>query len=170
MCSETRRRVSVKVMKLLHLQLLSFCLLGCSLLGLTSCHEEKRRPSRYLIPDGYVGWVRIDYKVKEAPALPIEEGFYLIKFPPDGHLRTSTPNEYGWATDEYYYYSDSDRKPLKATGWGGGGMIWGGFTGSLQGADGTYEGVFVGTEEQFKSLGVNSKDENGRPKVGPIPH
>lgn len=51
------------------------------LLGLTSCHEEKRRPSRYLIPDGYVGWVRIDYKIKEAPALPIEDGFYLKKLP-----------------------------------------------------------------------------------------
>ena len=155
-------------MKLPHVQVLSFCLLGASLLGLTSCHQERRRPNRYLIPDGYVGWVRIDYKVKEAIALPIEDGFYLIKFPSDGHLLTSTPSEYGWAADEYYYFSDADRKPLNATGWGGGGMIWGGFSGSVQGADETYEAVFVGTEEQFKSLGVNSKDENGRPRVGPI--
>lgn len=161
----------MRTRKLLYIQqFLSVCLVVYSFLMLTACQEEKRRPSRYLIPDGYVGWVRIDYKVEEAPALLVEDGFYLMKFPPDGHLRTSSPNDYGWATDEYFYYLGSDRKPLKATGWGGGGMIWGGFTGSLQGADETYEGLFVGTEEQFKSLGVNIKDENGRPKIGPIPH
>jgi hypothetical protein len=49
-------------------------------------------------------------------------------------------------------------------------MFWGGFTGSLQVAGEENEGLFVCTEEQFKSLGVNSKDENGRPKIGPIPH
>ena len=140
------------------------------MLGLTSCQEERRRPTRYLIPDGYVGWVRIDYKVKEAPALPVEDGFYVVKFPSDGHLRTSSQIEYGWAQDEYYYVSGSDRKLLKLTGWGKGGMIWGGFNGSQQGIDETYEGVFIGTEEQFKSLGVNSKNENGRPKVGPVPN
>lgn len=168
MCSETWGQLSVRRMKLLHIQLLSVCLMGCSLLGLPACQEEKRKPSRYLIPDGYVGWVRIDFKSKDAPALTTEDGFYLIKFPPSGHLRTSSANEYGWASDEYYYYAGEARKPLKATGWGKGGMIWGGFTGSLQGADETHEGFFVGTEEQFNKLGLTNKDENGHPKVGPI--
>ena len=47
-------------------------------------------------------------------------------------------------------------------------MIWGGFTGSVQGSDETHKGFFVGTEEQLKPLGLNSKDEVGRPKVDPI--
>lgn len=151
---------------LLHLQLVTVCLVSCSLFALTACLEQKRRPDRYLIPNGYVGWVRINFKVKNAPALPTKDGVYLIEINPDGRLQTSSSNEYGWAQDEYYYYSESGQKPLKASGWDGGGMIWGAFTGSLQGDDETYESFFVGTEEQFRKLGLTNKDENGNPRVG----
>src|SRR5437868_295413 len=71
-----------------------------------ACQEKQRRPSRYLILKGYVGWVRIDFKVKDAPPVPTEDEHYLFKFPPSGHLRTSSDMEYGWASgDDFYYYS-----------------------------------------------------------------
>jgi hypothetical protein len=122
-----------------------------------------------LIPNGYVGWVRIDFKIKHSSALPVEDGYYLVKLPTQGHIQTSSDIEYGWATDEYYYYSNGKREVLASTGWGEGGMIWGQFNGSRQGPDEPpYQYFFVGTEEQFKEFGVTLKGENGRPLVGPV--
>lgn len=153
-------------MKRVFILALFICAVTCFFL--TACLEEKRRPSRYLFPDGYVGWVRIDYNVKDAPALPTEDGFYLLKFPPNGHLQTSTPLEFGSATDEYFYYSSAGRKPIESTGWGQGGLIWGGHTGRINDNPERHEGMFIGTEEQFKTFGANHKDEHLRPKIGPI--
>jgi uncharacterized protein DUF6843 len=130
---------------------------GVAALGL-GC-EQQRRPSRYLIPDGYVGLVSIEYRVKGAPPLPIEDGFYLVKLPPGGLLKTSSAIEYGVAKDEYYYYSGATRRPLKQTGWSEGGMIWDGhISGPPQSNDPAFarvpwdaaKGFFVGTEVQLK--------------------
>jgi hypothetical protein len=141
--------------------------------GSTACQEQQRRSSRYLISEGYVGWVRINFNVKDAPALSIEDGYYLFKFSSDGKLNTSSNMEYGWGNDEYYYYSGNTRKELKVTVWGGGGMIWGASNGAAQSAQGTdeppYQLFFVGTEEQYKKYGVNVKrDDVERPQAGPI--
>jgi hypothetical protein len=129
--------------------------------------EQQRRPSRYLIPDGYVGWATIEFKVSGTPALPIEDGFYLVKFPPSGLLKTSSAIEYGVAKDEYYYYSGTKRRPLKETGWSEGGMIWAGhISGPPRSNDPAFakvpwdaaEGFFVGTEVQLKeSLFLSSQ-------------
>lgn len=149
------------------LQLLLPFLIGITVLS--GCQANTRQASRYLIPDGYVGWVRIDYKAENASVLPTENGFYLVTLPPDGHLRTSSPIEYGSATDEYFYYSGPNRRLLKATGWGEGRMIWGQFNGSLQGSDEPpYQYFFVGSEEQFKGLGLTRKKDDSKPSVGPI--
>src|ERR1041385_8868642 len=82
-------------------------------LGTAACQERQRRPNRYLIPDGYVGWVRINYRIKEAPILPIEDGYYLFKFPESGIINTSSEGEEGFAPDEYYYYSEQARREPK---------------------------------------------------------
>ena len=124
-----------------------------------------RRPSKYLVPDGFVGWVRIDFRVSDAPPTPIDSGFYVFEIPDDGWVRTSSDIEYGVATDEYYYVSPQGLRPLRMTGWGEGGTIWGQFNGksesfSKSGGDGpatspstaTYELFFVGTEDDFHRL------------------
>lgn len=120
---------------------------------------QNRRPDRYLIPEGYVGEVSVQYGVKGAPPLPIEDGFHLIKFPSSGILKTSNGIEYGWGKDEYYYYRGAKRRPLRGTGWGEGGMIWAGHVSSPpQSNDPKFVGVpwtaawsfFVGTEVQLK--------------------
>ncbi len=147
-----------------------------SIASLASGCGKQRRPSRHLIPDGYVGWVKVYYNVKDAPALPIEDGYFLLKFPASGILKTSSAPEYGEASDEYYYYSDDTRRPLKTSFYGEGGMIWGGYDGSFGTASmgentkdiseerkTRYGGFFVGTEEVYTEHGLRNKD-----KVGPI--
>jgi len=34
---------------------------------------HRRRPERFLIPAGYSGWVRVDFRQKNAPPLPMED-------------------------------------------------------------------------------------------------
>jgi hypothetical protein len=156
-------------MKILRLITLRFVLVLCVASTSAACQEQRRRPSRYLIPEGYVGWVRIDFNIKDAPSLPIEDGQYLFKFPSSGRIQTSSDIEYGGANDDYYYYSGDTRRLLKSTGWGKGGMIWAGFNGKAQDEKEVYEYFFVGTEEELKEFGWEEKDEAGiHPKVGPI--
>ena len=85
-----------------------------------------RHPTRFLIPDSYIGWVEVDYGETNAPSLQMDGKTYVCRIPANGILDTSTPLEEGWAKDEYFYYSpDGSTRALKDTGWGQGGMIWG---------------------------------------------
>jgi hypothetical protein len=134
--------------------------------------ERRRRPSRYLIPEGYVGWVKVNFRVNGASALPIEDNHYLFKFPPSGVLQTSSDIEYGVASDDdSFYYCGDIRRKLDLTTWDGGGLIWGGYNGwsgnKFAERTDVHQGFFVGTEELFKTLGAD-KDENYHPKDGPL--
>ena len=157
------------------LSALALCL--CLIPILPACQYKDRRPSRFLIPDGYVGWVKVYFKVKDAAPLPIEDGYYLFKFPKSGSFNTSSEMEVGWAQDEYFYYSGDVRRKLANTGWDGGGMIWAGYSGqsgtAAPGLDPAndmasenrsfYQGLFVGTEADYKDYGRYVSEE-----VGPI--
>ncbi len=126
-------------------------------MGLGAGHG--RRPSsRYLIPDGYVGWVRVEYNVGGAPPLPMEGGRFIFRFLPSAFLQTSSPEHFGWAKDEFFYYRDGSLRPLPQTGRGGGGMIWGHINGEAHTVSGKhqYEEFFVGSEQQFQQA-VNLK-------------
>ncbi len=142
----------------------SIALSGC--LCWSAFHNRNtRRPDRYLIPQGYVGWVIIEYKVKKAPPLLIEDGHNLYKIPRDGRFLTASPLEDGIASDDYFYVTPKGRQVIESTGWGEGGLIWGGSTGdgsiSVGDAKGTKEiqtpptlTFFVGTEKQFQNAGA----------------
>jgi hypothetical protein len=119
-------------------------------LGLGARHDSKRS-SRFLIPDGYTGWVRVEFEVQDAPALPMEGGEYVLRIPGDGVLRTSSPEQYGWAHDHYYYYSSRDTRSLPDSG--AAQLIWGKINGEAVDTKGKrkYEEFFVGTKEQFKN-------------------
>lgn len=139
-----------------HLWSLDFSILLMLFLVMSSClqNEPRRRPVKYLIPEGYVGWVKIDFGSPNAPVLPLEQDHFVARIPPSGQLQTSSDIKYGWAKDEYYYYRDDTREQLKQTGWGGGGMIGEGFNGT--GLDGdnnvkqTFLQFFVGTGDEYK--------------------
>ena len=112
--------------------------------------KSTHRSSRFLIPEGFTGWVRIEFEVKGAPTAPIEDGEYVFKIPGDGKLLTSSAEQYGWADDHYYYYSDQNVRPIADSGPTA--MIWGKINGEAYGASGKrkYEEFFVGSNQQFK--------------------
>ncbi|QDH20382.1 DUF6843 domain-containing protein [Saccharibacillus brassicae] len=74
------------------------------LLVLTVGCSERRPASVYLIPEGYEGWVLIDFDQAGAPEIPLEDGKGIFKIGSDGTLDTSTPEPArGKAEDEYYW-------------------------------------------------------------------
>lgn len=125
---------------------------GLALWVTVGARHAVRRPSRFLIPDGYVGWVKVEFEVSGAPPLPLEGGEYQFRVPASGVLRTSSMEEFGWAKDHYLYYSDRETRPLPDSGTEGDRLIWGNINGEGSGVQGKkkYEEFFVGTERQFK--------------------
>lgn len=77
-------------------------------LGLAGCEDDGRRPAKIYIPDGYVGWVRIEYGVAGAPALETDTfgPWEYQRFPPSGLLQTSSILRDGAASSEVYYYQE----------------------------------------------------------------
>ncbi|MEX2460398.1 MAG: hypothetical protein WD469_03730 [Paenibacillaceae bacterium] len=75
--------------------------------------ENKRTPNIYLIPMGYVGWVKIEFGQRSFPTIEKRNGHYVFEFPLSGKLKISNEDpEYGWAEDEYFYI-DSQGKKVK---------------------------------------------------------
>src|ERR1044071_3448283 len=84
-----------------------FCSLRCGM----------RRGEIILIPDSYIGWVRVYYDVPGEVGLPREGGKNLLRIDRDGLLRTSTPLYKGYGVDEYYYVtSTGERHRLREEG------------------------------------------------------
>jgi len=141
-----------------------------TLMGSTGCQAKERRPNRYLLPDGYVGWVRVNYRIKGAPELPIEDGYYLLRIPMTGLLDTCSEGEEGAAIDEYYYYLGENRRPIPHRT--NNQLIWGavGFgSKSVPGKEPTrYEEFFVGTKDQYDQIGIKCKDSDLNPIIGPV--
>ncbi len=144
-------------------------LIGCLITGLwyltlsmeaaiaMGASPQVRHPIRMEIPDGYVGWVEVDFGMSEAAKLPVVDGHLLCVIPKQGVLRTSDLVEDGWASDEYFYYLPSgSKRPLRETGWGEGGLVWGQETSSKNGnLKQLIQYTYIGTETQFKR-GVNN--------------
>lgn len=67
---------------------------------------------RYLIPEGFAGWLCVSYKIPAAADLPIEDGFRVVRFPSTGIVETSFEGLPGKYQDEFYYYSQAARHAL----------------------------------------------------------
>lgn len=115
-----------------------------------NARHEAPRSLRFFIPDGYSGWVRIEFEVPGADALPDGTGQTTLEIPSSGVFQTSSPELYGWARDSYYVRSSAGVLAIPDSGPGR--MIWGKINGEESGASGKrkYEEFFVGTEQQFK--------------------
>lgn len=122
----------------------------------TNTRNLAPRSFHFLIPEGYTGWVRVEFEIPGAPPLPAESGQTVVKIPPSGVLKTSSSEQYGLANDDYASYSNDTARPLPDSGPGK--RIWGKITGELQGpSKQEYEEFFVGTQQQFKDQGLRSK-------------
>ncbi len=111
---------------------------------------HRRPPERFLIPAGYTGWVHIDFRQKDAPPLPSEDGRLVFKLDEHGTLRTSSTPQSGHGKDDYFYYSGDQRTPLSNAGVCKGGMVWKLETTVNESGPTTSARFYVGTEQQFR--------------------
>jgi hypothetical protein len=133
------------------------------LAGSSFCQAKKEYYTDYLIPDGYVGYVRAAQEVEDAPSLPVENGRTVFKFDKSGWLKTSDKVQEGWIYPKYYYYNTNSKELLPYTARGGGGMIWDGTIAAT-----TILEFFVGTEAQ-KSLWYQSDCGKEKDRFGYLP-
>jgi uncharacterized protein DUF6843 len=124
---------------------------GLAIWAIVGGSSSNERSLRFLIPEAYAGWVRVEFEVQGAPALAKEGGKYVAQIPASGTLQTSTAEQFGWANDEYYFYSSTGRKPIASSG--AQSLIWGKINGESVAGSKKYEEFFVGTEQQFRSQG-----------------
>ena len=130
---------------------------------LEPAHDPKLHPSKFLIPDGYIGWLQLEYGVKEGPPVPIEDGIKVFKFPTSGILMTESAGPDRGADDKYFYYSkDGSVQEISMRYRAGNGMVWGNYAGSKGGVMSLF-GFFVGTKEQYK------KYQSRSTRPGPVP-
>jgi hypothetical protein len=113
---------------------------------------NRRPPERFLIPAGYSGWVRVDFRQKGAPPLPTEDGRLLLKIDGQGTLQTSSNPLSGHGKDDFYFYSDERRTPLSNAGVRKGGMVWNVETLVDERTSTPFARFFVGTEDQYRHI------------------
>ena len=130
-------------------------LLTCIFMSSASCDSDHRMPAKIYIPDGYVGWVRIEYGVKGTPEQESHffEHIEYQRFPSSGLLQTSTPLKQGAASAAYFSYSGASIKPLSEHMIQGGTISW-----CVRKPDGSRLDV------QFVTFFVGSKEEYGKRK------
>ncbi len=111
---------------------------------------HRRPPERFLIPAGYSGWVRVDFRQKDAQPLPMEDGRRLLRLNAQGALQTSSDPQLGHGRDDFFYYSGDRRTLLSNAGVCKGGMVWQIETMVDERTSTPFERFFVGTEGQYR--------------------
>jgi hypothetical protein len=133
------------------------------------------QPYRFLIPEGYVGWVRVDFDVVGASELPIEDGYYVFKFPKSGRLQTSSSDLIESRRNQFFYYSDKGRYLIKAGGPVDTRLVQEEFSGPGPGhlppVPNRYRYIFIGPTTAFESqraidTKLRPKELDGYPRVG----
>ena len=115
---------------------------------LKPAHDQNLPISRFLIPQGYVGWLRVEHDVECAPQIPVEGGVRIFRFSGASVLETSSPVPTDSAARQYFYYSvEGSERDLAVDYQDGNGMIWQERPGSRAGKMSMFI-FFVGTEEQ----------------------
>ncbi len=159
--------------KLIFIFCLVICITGCSSNFLNITRENNQKKSeKFIIPQDYVGWVKVSYEVPNALPLPIEDRNLIHQIPETGFLETSSKKEQdASSTAKFFYNTENKLTEIKPSFWDGGGMIWGAYTEvSIQTngwkttgkANGGNFGFFVGTEKDFKEYGLKMEEKVGR--------
>lgn len=127
-------------------------LIAAAIIGPTAADLafHRRAPERYLIPNGFTGWARINFQQKEAPPLSLENGRRLLKFDAQGQASTSSDPRPGHGSDDFFYYTGYQRTPLSNAGVCKGGMIWELDTTVDPTTHVPFTRFFVGSEDQYR--------------------
>jgi len=94
--------------------------------------------------------VRVDFRQKGAPPLPMEDGRILLKLDAHGTLQTSSDPQSGHGKDDFFYYAGDHRTPLSNAGVCKGGMVWQIETMVDESSSTPFARFFVGTEDQYR--------------------
>ena len=118
---------------------------------LKPAHDRSLPLSKFFIPEGYVGWLRVEYDVECFPPIPVEDGVKIFRFSDANVVETSSPMPEDAAERQYFYYAaDGSERDLAANYRSGNGMIWQERPGSRGGKMSMFI-FFVGTQEQSKT-------------------
>ena len=111
-------------------------------------------PECWLIPDGYVGWLRLDFDVAGAPELPMVDGCRMVYVTPPGRMRTSSSDkEVGQRRNRYYYVTEKGRVPLREVLHGSmaDNQIWDDvYVGHGRSLKSLYHCLFVGSQSEYR--------------------
>ena len=117
---------------------------------LKPAHDRSLPASKFLVPEGYVGWLRVEYDVECSAPIPVQDGARVFRFTSAGVLETSSPMPENTAERQYFYYAaDGSERNLAADYRSGNGMIWQERPGSRGGKMSMFV-FFVGTQKQSK--------------------
>lgn len=123
-------------------------LLAAGVLLLMFVFLLNNRTFRYDFPDGFHGWVVIQYGDPQCPELEKKEGHWNLQIPASGCLCTATPIPEGFTRNVFQYVtSDGRRTPIPEKYADRDSQIWEHVTG---GKTLTREFFFVGTHDQYK--------------------
>jgi len=107
-------------------------LLGCS----------TRMPDRVEIPEGFVGWIVVQYAKPECVPLPKANGYYVLRVSARGRICTSDSPTSGEAFDKFdFVRADGTTVEIDQRS-----LVWGGAVSSTG-----RRFVFIGTEEQWRN-------------------
>ena len=109
-----------RLLRLVMLVLLLVAIAFAAFLWFLDTNTPKR--NRYLIPEGYTGWLCTSYAVPDAPPLKIEDGFRIVQFDSTGVVETSDEGMPGKLEDEFLFYSERGTRPLRFESEMGGGF------------------------------------------------
>ena len=104
------------------------------------------------LPVGFRGWAHVAVDMPGCPPLEVRDGVTVFRIGPDGTACTSDGPRFG-AQVVRYVYLDKQRTQLRASGWGGGGLVWADHGSAAVTYGGRFHwcsiGFFVGTEQEL---------------------
>lgn len=118
---------------------------------------------RYEIPAGYRGWVIVEHEATECPPPPTEGGALVFSIDQGGCECTSSSQPRGWSRWTYLAIEpDGRQSELPRTHWGGGGLIWAGFSASTSSRVHPWSGFFVGTQDELERSSADQPLQESR--------
>jgi len=118
-------------------------LLILCLVGLSGCVKFKKR-SLFEIPEGFSGWVLVQFEKNGAAPLPERDGERIVTIGRNGRAVTSSPLEEGWSRLDEFYFVGSQRTKISVSEHGAGGQVWSQANGA------GYTIFFIGSEQEFE--------------------